>query len=249
MSLSKPGVPWRVIEDRYRAGESANVIARDYPITRQAIEKRAKRRSWRPKTEFKLPAIRKGLREMLTRDWKPSPLWLRFVDATETAKRLKKPRNDGDRQLVDAGKCTRENVARILTLVADGKTKSVAAKLVGVNPESLAAWLRVDSGLAEVFDMAQAVVDAGRETTVQEAVEDRDVGTARWALEHSPSTRDDYRKSGQGDSKSTGPINVFFNLSPPKPPVVDVTPGDRWKHGPTGATTRALPDHRAAEDD
>ena len=108
---------------------------------------------------------------MLTRDWKPSPLWLRFVNATETARRLKKPEDDIDRRLVAEGKCTRERLAQILTLVGEGKTKSVACKLVGVNPASLTEWLRRDSGLAEIFDMAQAFVDAGHMTTVQKASE------------------------------------------------------------------------------
>ncbi len=40
----KPGVDWAAIETRFRAGESANVIAKDYPISRQRIEARAKKR-------------------------------------------------------------------------------------------------------------------------------------------------------------------------------------------------------------
>ena len=146
------------------------------------------------------------------------------MDATETARRLQKPRNDSDRQLVAAGKCTRENLARILTLVGEGKTKSVAGKLVGVNPESLAAWLRVDSGLAEIFDMAQAFVDAVHMTTTQKASEGGDSGTARWHLERSPSTRDDYRKSGdRGPHGGDAFINVTMNVGPPKPCVVGET--------------------------
>ncbi len=221
MRANKPGVPWTVIEDRYKAGESANVIAKDFSISRQAIEKKAKLRSWRPKTEFKPPAVREDLRRMLTRDWKPSPMWLRFVAATETARRLKMPEDDIDQRLVAEGKCTRENLARILTLVGEGKTKSVASKLVGVSPASLTEWLRRDSGLVEIFDMAQAFVDAGHMTTVQKASEEGDPGTARWNLQHAPSTRDDYRKSGdRGPHGGDNYINVTMNLRPPKPPEV-----------------------------
>ena len=253
MSSNKSGVPWKTIEERYRAGESATALARDYPISRQRIEVKAKKRNWRPKTELKLPAVRRGLQQIMDRDWPPDPMWLSFVGVTETAKRLKKPRDDSDRRLVAAGKCSRASLARILTLVAEGKTRSVAAKYVGVPPKSLTDWLRADSGLAELFDKATAFVDARHITRLEEAIEGGDAASVRWALERKESTREDYRRSGDRGPHGLGEINVMFNLSPPLPP-------EEWvkKHGKgqgvviegnaKDMTTHAIPDRRAGKD-
>lgn len=46
--LARPkDLPWDEIAARVRSGESTSVIARDYQITRQAIDKRAKKQGWR----------------------------------------------------------------------------------------------------------------------------------------------------------------------------------------------------------
>ncbi len=221
-SSTKPGVSWSEIEKRYRAGESANVIAKDYPISRQRIEAKAKKRNWRPKTEFQLPTVRRSVRALMDRDWEPEPMWLRFVDATETAARLEDPQSPSDRQLVGAGKCTRENLARMLGLVAEGNPKSIAARCVGVHPDTLATWLRVDSGLAELFERAQAFVAAGRVSKLGEQIESGDAPSIRWALERSEITRPEFRRSRDQGPHGLGNITVTFTggLKPPKPPEV-----------------------------
>ena len=43
---SKPGIDWVVIEARVKQGEALAAIARDYNISRQAIQKRSKRDGW-----------------------------------------------------------------------------------------------------------------------------------------------------------------------------------------------------------
>ena len=253
-SPMKPGVDWAAIETRFRAGESANVIAKDFPISRQRIEARAKKRNWRPKTELRLPTLRRGVQAMMDRDWEPLPMWLRFVDTTETAARLKDPQSPSDRQLVDAGKCSRENLARMLGLVAEGNPKSIAARCVGVHPDTLATWLRVDSGLAELFGRAQAFVAFNRVSKLGEQIESGDASSIRFALSHDENTREHFRKSSAGRSQGQGEITVTFNLSPPLSP-------EEWekKHGKAQGvviegnakdmTTQAIPDHRAAGDD
>ena len=42
----KPGVDWIEIEERIKNGESIYPISKDYDISRQAIEKRAKKNGW-----------------------------------------------------------------------------------------------------------------------------------------------------------------------------------------------------------
>ena len=253
-SPMKPGVDWATIEQRYRSGESANVIAKDFPISRQRIEAKAKKRNWRPKMELRLPVVRRGLQAMMDREWEPSPMWLRFVDSTETGMRLKDPQSPSDRQLVNAGKCTRENLARMLGLVAEGNPKGIAAKCVGVHPDTLATWLRKDSGLAELFGRAQAFVAQGRVSKLGEQIESGDASSIRFALSHDEGTREHFRKSGAGRSQGQGEINVTFNLSPPLSP-------EEWqkKHGKgqgvviegnaKDITTQTIPDYRAAGDD
>ncbi len=246
-ALPKPGIDWREIETRFRNGETSNALSKCFNVSRQAIDARAKKGGWRGKLEKKLPALRKSFRETLDTDWNPSGEWLSLVKETVIAERLQSPKNEADRRLA-SGRCSIENLARILTLIDRGVPQTIAAKCLAIPRVTLDAWKKTDGGLQELFDGASARAAMRRVLWLEEFGERGDGASVRWLLEHDEGSRGEFKKDA-GAGKAAGPITVTFNLSPPKPPIVDVTPEDRWTKGPTGTTTRALPDHADDVDD
>ncbi len=170
-----------------------------------------------------------------------------LVKETAIAGRLQNPKNEADRRLA-SGRCSVENLARILTLVDRGVPQTIAAKCLAIPRVTLDAWKKADAGLQEVFDSAEAQSAMRRVLWLEEAGERGDSGSVRWLLEHVEGSRGEFKKA-ESAGKAAGPINVTFNLSPPKPPEVVIESGDPWSKGPAGSTTHTLPDHRAAEDD
>jgi hypothetical protein len=46
MPYHRGDILWNEIRDRYTKGESASAIAKDYPVSRQDIQKRVKKEGW-----------------------------------------------------------------------------------------------------------------------------------------------------------------------------------------------------------
>ncbi len=243
----KPGVDWREIEVRFRNGETSNALSKCFDVSRQAIDLRAKRGGWRGKLEMKLPALRKSLRETIDTDWEPSGKWLSVVKETAIAERLQSPKNEADRRLA-SGRCSIENLARILTLVERGVPQTIAAKCLAIPRVTLDAWKKTDGSLQDLFDGAEAQAAMRRVLWLEEAGERGDSGSVRWLREHVEGSRGEFKKA-EGAGKGPAAVNVTFNLSPPKPPEVMIEEGDRWAKGPAGSTTHTLPNHRVVKDD
>ena len=52
VSRPKPGIDWSTIEKRIRAGETPVEVAKDFEVSRQAIEQKADKFGWRPSSEY-----------------------------------------------------------------------------------------------------------------------------------------------------------------------------------------------------
>ena len=245
---TKP-LDWDSIRTRFHDGESATSIARDFDITRQGILKRAKKEDWLGKGVVVVPATQRTFPVAIDQEYTPEATWHRRVEETETGQWLVNPRNAAELQL-SGDKRSVGLLVKLLLLVDRAVPPSVAAKRHRINPDSLTKWRRADSGLDDLFQAAAAGNACRRIVRVDARAAGGDIGSDKFLIERSPETREEFAKAaGDRAGKTSGPIHVTFNLSPPKPPVVDVTPGDRWKHGPTGATIRTLPDRRTREDD
>src|SRR3546814_1549983 len=79
---------WPAIRRRFEAGEAANAIAKDVPVSKQAILKRAKKEGW---TE--------------------TGKWLPATRATTTAEKIANPTDRSSKMIASFGKRTPETAA------------------------------------------------------------------------------------------------------------------------------------------
>jgi len=106
-------IPWNDIKNRFIGGESATSIARDYPISRQGIQKRAKKEGWSPDG------------------------WLEQAHRTPTPKAVAKPENRSQMTIAALGKRTPGNAAEICRLIERGVPHTVAAEAVSMHRDTL----------------------------------------------------------------------------------------------------------------
>ena len=241
-------VDWPAIRVRFKDGEPASAIARDVDVTRQAILKRARKEDWLGKAQALVPAVRGASPALIDQEYISETTWRRLVEETATGQRLVDPKTAADRSGVARGKCSVELLVRLLLLIDRAVPPSIAAKRHRIAPDSLSKWRRADPGVDELFQAAEAGNTCRRILRVEAAAARGDIASDRFIRERSKMSREEFSKAGDRAGRAAEPINVIFNLSPPKPPEVVIEAQDRWAKGPTGSATHTLPDHRVVKD-
>ena len=178
---TKPGVDWPEIEKRYRSGDTATVIAGDHDVSRQAIEKRAKKQGW-------------GSDAALSR--------LRHATAVTVLHRDPSAR---DRW----GLRTPENAELAIGLAEIGAPYAVIAARMGMTPPALKAWRDSEPDFDRALNDGYAAHAAARLGDTNSAAQRGDAGAAKWLLERNPLTRDDFGgKDGASGPTLIVQINV-----------------------------------------
>ncbi len=122
--MSKANVNWLQIKVRWEAGHTSSALAREYPVSRQGIDKRAKKEGWERKST-------------------DSPAnWLKKAEGTYIA------------ASGSSDKRTPEVVATILDNISHGVPQGMAAKAAGISPGTLTNWKREDPELKRLIRMA-----------------------------------------------------------------------------------------------
>jgi len=117
-------VNWNLIKPRWENGETSTQIARDVDVTRQAIDKKAKKEGWQ-------------------RQSADSPMnWLQLAENTYICASK------------SSDKRTPGIVGAILDSISRGVPQGIAAKMVGVSPSTLTKWKREDPELVRLMSMA-----------------------------------------------------------------------------------------------
>jgi hypothetical protein len=200
MPFHRGDIPWNEIRDRFIKGESATAIAKDYPVSRQAIQKRAKKEGWE----------KDG--------------WLERAKETPTAKAVAKPKTNREKVIVSLGKRTPENAAEICRLIERGVPHTVAAEAVGMHRDTLRAWRNDDPDIDAMVHAARKRSIARKIERIDEAGERGDWKADAWHLERAPETRAEF---GGSKTHDVGGITVILNVADPKQPempVIDATP-------------------------
>lgn len=200
--VSKPGVPWPEIKERYRRGEGSTVICRDYDISRQAIEARARRGNW-GKTKI-------DVTDALQITYLDDILSLPSISNQAT------PESHSENQIANWGQRSPRNLAVILEAVDEGMSLTRSAKLAGISETTLGAWIDADPKLQRLIHQHQRKFELEMIKYQVAAAERGDWKAGAHLLTQS-------EKSGYAvDQAEKGGITVVLNV--PRPEMVDITP-------------------------
>lgn len=198
MPFHRGDLPWNEIKNRYCKGESANAIAKDYPVSRQAIQKRAKKEGW------------------------SSDGWLEAAKRTPTAKAVEKPETRRESIIAKLGKRTPETAAELCRLIERGVPHTVAAEAVGMHRDTLRAWRDDDPEFDGLIAAARMRAVSRKIERIDEAGQRGDWKADSWFLERAPETRGEF---GGGAAGGITGINVILNIPDPKPiemPTIEI---------------------------
>lgn len=181
---TKP-VPWNEIRRRYEAGEAENAIAEDLTangmkISKQGIRKRRQKEGW--KVNPSAVKVRQAAEA-----WQQSGL----VD-TATARQLTTGASRGSTQLVNWGCRTPENAQKILGHVSLTGDIRLAARSVGIHPDTLKRWRDDDPDFAALLDAANAEFCLSRVQDIAKASERGDWKAGDRLLQTNDLTRETY---------------------------------------------------------
>ena len=199
-------VDWPAIRARIEAGEGFTSVAKDYEVTRQAIQKRCKREEWL-KGKTRTIAVR---RELHKRN-------LMLANAT--------PQPDGQPQLVAGAQPKAALIDKndkrgvILEMLNEGVPKVHAARAAGVHENTLTRWLNEDAEFSDAVRAAESAAVALRVRRIGKAGE-KDWRADSWYLERTQ------RAEFGSDSQRGGGVAVQINIERGgDTEVIDVTPG------------------------
>ena len=182
----KPGVDWIEIENRIRSGEKVFVIAKDYDLSRQAIDKRAKKNGWI--RSQKAVQVAKGEIKSATKH-----------SATLSTKRNHVQRFDKD---------TPDTKDAILQLLKEGNPRQIAAQGAGVSLDSLNRWVDRDDQFALLVRQAESVAVADRLQRISEASSKRgDWKADTWILERT------HKQIFGNETNKLGAMNLHININ------------------------------------
>lgn len=158
----KSPIPWPEIEACYKGGETATVLSKRYPVTRQGIERRALKYGWvRAKPEEAVSSF------------------LQVAQATDIINS-------------EARLATPQKVAAILQTISNGATERLASIANGLSPATLTEWKGKDPKLSAAIDAARANRAIHRAGKIEEASDRGDWKASQYLLERDPMSKDDY---------------------------------------------------------
>jgi len=199
-------VDWPAIRARIEAGEGYTSVAKDFEVTRQAIQKRCKREEWL-KGKDRTIAVR---RELHKRNQM-------LANAT--------PQPDGQPQLVAGAQPSQPVMLRddkrtaIIEMLGEGVPKVHAAAIAGVSEATLHRWVNEDEKFKSDVRAAESAAVAFRVRRIGKAGE-KDWRADSWYLERTQ------RAEFGSDSQRGGGVAVQINIERGgDTEVIDVTPG------------------------
>ena len=215
---TKP-VPWNEIQHLFEGGLKPPTIAKrmaeqGHKISRQSIDKRANKEGW--------SANPQAVKVRQAADaWRPA-----VTTNSATRDTLSTGPSRSATQIANWGKRTPENAAEILAHVQLTGDEKLAARAVGIHPDTLKNWKDSDPDFSAQVSKAQAMFCGERVQEIRKAGERGDWKASDRLLAVNPLTKEDYGQQGQ--SGGTG-ITLNFNFprateSPREEDIIDVEP-------------------------
>ena len=196
-------VDWDEIKQRVLAGEGYTSVAKDYEVSRQAIQKRCNKEEWIANK----PRSMAVKRELFKRNQKAQPI--------ATAQ----PAQPVAVQPAQPVVLREDKRAAIIQLLADGVPKTHAAAVAGVSEATLHRWVEEDDKFKSEVRAAESAAVALRVQRIGKAGE-KDWRADSWYLERTQ------KATFGSDSGKGGGLAVQINIIlDGEPEVVDVTPG------------------------
>jgi hypothetical protein len=198
-------VDWPAIRARIEAGEGYTSVAKDFEVTRQAIQKRCNREEWL-KGKDRTIAVRRELHKR------------NQMLANATAQ------PDGQPQLVAGAQPSQPVMLRddkrkaIVEMLGEGVPKVHAAAIAGVSEATLHRWVNEDEKFKSEVRAAESAAVALRVRRIGKAGE-KDWRADSWYLERTQ------RAEFGSDSQKGGGVAVQINIERGgDTEVIDVTP-------------------------
>lgn len=217
---TKP-VPWNEIKQLIEAGQSANSIAKEMTargdkISKQAILKRSNKEGWTADPQ------KRKVKEAADR-WQPI-----VATHSDTGNQLATGPSRSATQIANWGKRTPENAAEILGRVEMTGDQKLAARTVGIHPDTLRRWRESDENFAAQLDAATAAFLEGQYCNVVRAGERGDWKASERLLSVNPMTKEDWGQTATGGGGPGIVVNLKFDLQratvPDQAEIIDITP-------------------------
>jgi hypothetical protein len=193
-------VDWDEIKERVLAGEGYTSVAKDYEVSRQAIQKRCNKEEWIANK----PRSMAVKRELFKRNQKAQPI----ATAQPVAVAV---------QPAQPVVLREDKRAAIIQLLADGVPKTHAAAVAGVSEATLHRWVNEDDKFKSEVRAAESAAVALRVQRIGKAGE-KDWRADSWYLERTQ------RGTFGSDAGKGGGLAVQINIMRDgEPEVVDIT--------------------------
>jgi DNA invertase Pin-like site-specific DNA recombinase len=194
-------VDWDEIKQRVLAGEGYTSVAKDYEVSRQAIQKRCNKEEWIANK----PRSMAVKRELFKRNQKAQPI----ATAQPVAVAV---------QPAQPVVLREDKRAAIIQLLADGVPKTHAAAVAGVSEATLHRWVNEDDKFKSEVRAAESAAVALRVQRIGKAGE-KDWRADSWYLERTQ------RGTFGSDAGKGGGLAVQINIMRDgEPEVVGITP-------------------------
>ena len=194
-------VDWDEIKQRVLAGEGYTSVAKDYEVSRQAIQKRCNKEEWIANK----PRSMAVKRELFKRNQKAQPI----ATAQPVAVAV---------QPAQPVVLREDKRAAIIQLLADGVPKTHAAAVAGVSEATLHRWVNEDDKFKSEVRAAESAAVALRVQRIGKAGE-KDWRADSWYLERTQ------KATFGSDAGKGGGLAVQINIMRDgEPEVVGVTP-------------------------
>lgn len=200
-------VDWPAIRARIEGGEGFTSVAKDYEVTRQAIQKRCNREEWL-KGKDRTIAVRRELHKR------------NQVLANATAQPEKQPQPVAVAQPSQSVMLREDKRTAIIEMLGEGVPKVHAAAIAGVSEATLHRWVNEDEKFKSEVRAAESAAVALRVRRIGKAGE-KDWRADSWYLE-----RTQRAEFGSDTGKGSG-VAVQINIERGgDTEVIDVTPGN-----------------------
>ena len=198
-------VDWPAIRARIEAGEGYTSVAKDFDVTRQAIQKRCKREEWL-KGKDRTIAVRRELHKR------------NQILANATAQPETQPQPVAVAQPSQPVMLRDDKRMAIIEMLGEGVPKVHAAAIAGVSEATLHRWVNEDEKFKSDVRAAESAAVALRVRRIGKAGE-KDWRADSWYLERTQ------RAEFGSDSQRGGGVAVQINIERGgDTEVIDVTP-------------------------